>query len=169
MRILCEACGAVAEARRVARPGAVALACAACGAEVALPPDAVGAPPPPAAIAATDPADEASWESLLARWDDEAAHRRYLDAQEGLEGLARAGARYREVLAARPADAAALRGRDEVLRRATARGLAALPRATPPRAPSGRGKWIALGALGALVLGAAGWTLAAALRAGAGR
>jgi len=165
MRILCEACGAVAEARRVARPGADALACSACGAEVALPPEGA----PASAPAPVPAADEATWESLLARWGDEAAHRGYLDAQQGLEGLARAGARYREVLAVRPGDAAAQRGRDEVLRRATALGLAALPRAAPPRAGGGRGKWIALGALGALLLGAAGWTLAAALRAGTGR
>jgi hypothetical protein len=164
MRILCEACGAVVEARRVARPGAEALACSACGAEVALPPQDAPPPAPPGA-----PGDDAAWEALRARWGDEEAHRRYLAAQGDLEGLARAGARYREILATRPGDGAALRGRDEVLRRAAALGLASLPRATPPRPGGGRGKWLVLAALGALLLGAAAWTATMALRAGTGR
>jgi hypothetical protein len=165
MRILCEACGAVAEARRVSRPGAPALACSACGAEVALPDEAPRGPAPgPSA-----PAGEPAWEDLRARWDDEEAHRSYLAAHADLDGLARAGARYRAVLEVRPADAMALRGRDEVLRRATALGLAALPRAAPPRTGGGRWKWVGLAALGVALVVAVGWTLGMALRAGAGR
>jgi hypothetical protein len=163
MRILCEACGAVAEARRVARPDAAVVACSACGAETALPSEA---PPRPAPAA---DGDDPAWAELRARWEDEEAHRRFLAAHSDLEGLARAGARYREALAARPGDPAALRGRDEVLRRATALGLASLPRATPPRPASGRWKWLVVALLSAAALGAAAWTLSVALRAGAAR
>lgn len=74
--------------------------------------------------------DEASaWAEVLGRWEDDAAHRAFLDRFRDLEGLARAGGLYRDVLAARPGDPVALRWRDEVLRRATAAGLASLPRA----------------------------------------
>jgi hypothetical protein len=55
-----------------------------------------------------------------------------------------AGGRYRAVLEARPGDPLAARFRDEVLRRATAQGLAALPRAAPaPGRPARRGLAIA--------------------------
>lgn len=78
--------------------------------------------------------EAAAWAEVLGRWDDEAAHRAFLDRCRDLDALARAGGRYRDVLAARPGDAAALRGREEVLRRATAAGLATLPR-TPAGVP----------------------------------
>ncbi|HYG66612.1 MAG TPA: hypothetical protein VD838_03100, partial [Anaeromyxobacteraceae bacterium] len=100
---------------------------------------------------------------LLARWDDEGAHRAYLDdaAARGLEGLGEAGRRYREVLAARPGDAAAARSRDEVLRRALAQGLAQLPRAATPAASRARlTRGLAFG-LGLVVTLGAAW---AALR-----
>ena len=85
--------------------------------------------------------DEAKgWAEVLGRWEDEAAHRAFLDRVRDLEGLARAGGRYRDVLTDRPADPVALRWRDEVVRRATAAGLASLPRTTEgiPQVP----RWV---------------------------
>lgn len=81
-----------------------------------------------------------AWADVVARWDDEAVHRAFLDRFTDLEGLARAGGRYRDALAARPGDPVALRWRDEVVRRATAAGLAALPRTEPavPQVP----RWV---------------------------
>jgi hypothetical protein len=76
-------------------------------------------------------AEAKAWEEVVRAWDDEARHRAYLDLQEGFEGLAVAGKRYRDVLEAHPGDPVALRGRDEVVRRATVAGLALLPRAKP--------------------------------------
>lgn len=90
------------------------------------------APPAPA----VDAGEAAAWADVLAGWEDEARHRAYLARYQDLEGLATAGRRYRDVLAARPRDPIAARFRDEVLKRAVAHGLAALPRAAPdlPRA-----------------------------------
>jgi integrase len=100
--------------------------------------------------------EEKAWAEVLVRWEDEAAHRAFLERCGDLEALARAGARYREVLAVRPGDAVALRWRDEVLRRATAAGLAQLPRTATelPRLP----RWVRpllLAALAAIVLACA--------------
>ena len=76
--------------------------------------------------------DEArAWSGVVAAWEDDAAHRAFLSRFADLDGLARAGARYRDALAARPDDAVARRWRDEVLKRATAAGLASLPREAP--------------------------------------
>jgi hypothetical protein len=72
-----------------------------------------------------------AWAQVLGRWEDDEAHRAFLDRFHDLEGLARAGGLYRDVLVARPRDAVALRWRDEVVRRATAAGLASLPRSAP--------------------------------------
>ncbi len=107
--------------------------------ENSLPAPAAGAPPAPSAPPAAehaDTAEAAAWADVLAGWDDEARHRAYLARFRDLEGLARAGRRYRDVLAARPGDAIAARFRDEVLKRAVAHGLASLPREKPelPRA-----------------------------------
>jgi hypothetical protein len=93
-----------------------------------------------------------AWAEVLGRWDDEGAHRAFLARFGDLEGLARAGGRYREILAARPGDPVALRWRDEVVRRATAAGLAALPRSAPgiPQVP----RWVRfafLALLGAVI------------------
>ena len=100
-------------------------------------------------------ADQA-WAEVLARWDDEEAHRAFLERFADLDGLAEAGRRYREVLASRPGDAVATRWRDEILRRATAQGLAQLPRLGPPR-PSARAyRWAVMaGMIGAMVLAVA--------------
>ena len=103
--------------------------------------------------------EEPAWTALQAAWDDEAAHRAFLDGCRDLEALARAGARYREVLAARPVDPAALRGRDEVLRRATVLGLAAMPRAEGRRALPPAVKWGAVALLAGTLVGAAAWVV----------
>jgi hypothetical protein len=76
-----------------------------------------------------------AWALVEAAWTDEEAHRAYLSRFADLEGLARAGGRYRAVLAARPGDPIAQRFRDEVVRRATAQGLALLPRTSRRAAP----------------------------------
>jgi hypothetical protein len=84
------------------------------------------------------PAEADAWADVLAAWDDDARHRAYLARFTDLDGLAAAGRRYRDVLAERPADPVALRWRDEVVKRATVAGLAALPRTRPP---SGAPRW----------------------------
>ncbi len=103
---------------------------------------------------AADPGEAEAWAEVERAWKDEERHRAYLARFGDLEGLAVAGARYRGALAARPGDAAALRFRDEILRRATALGLGSAPRAGPERTRSPR---IARGAAlaFALVLAAA--------------
>ena len=78
--------------------------------------------------------EERGWEEVRARWSDEAVHREWLARFVDLEGLARAGRRYREVLVQEPGDPVAARWRDEILKRATVHGLATLPRTAPPRA-----------------------------------
>ncbi len=102
--------------------------------------------------APADPAEEAAWAELCARWGEPEAHRAFLSRFADLPGLARAGTRYRAVLAERPDDPAALRGRDEVLRRATVVGLASVPRSAPPPTAS---PWMRRGVIATLVLGAA--------------
>jgi hypothetical protein len=89
--------------------------------------DAPGAPAP-----AAHAAEEAAWAEVVSRWGDDEAHRGYLARFADLDGLARAGGRYRDALAARPGDAVAARWRDEVVKRATVQGLASLPRTRPP-------------------------------------
>jgi len=86
-----------------------------------------------------------------------------------LDGLARAGARYREALSAAPGDAAAARGRDEVLRKAAVLGLAAVPRTVPPLPATPWVKRALAAAILVLLLGAAAWTGIALLRSGAAR
>lgn len=72
-----------------------------------------------------------AWAAVEAGWAHDAAHRAYLARFVDLEGLAVAGGRYREALRANPDDLVARRWRDEVLKRATAAGLAQLPRTSP--------------------------------------
>jgi hypothetical protein len=93
-----------------------------------------------------------AWREVLARWEDEQAHRAYLSRFSDLEGLAQAGRRYRHRLAERPGDPVALRFRDEVVKRAAVQGIAQLPR-TPPPPELGPGARRA--ALAALLLAAA--------------
>lgn len=111
--------------------------------------DSGGAPVPPG--------DDDAWAQVLAGWDDDAAHRAFLARFTDLDGLAGAGARYRAVLAERPGDAVALRWRDEVVKRATAAGLAALPRTRPLPAVPRTVKLGAAAAVFAVVLGAFAW------------
>ena len=116
-------------------------------------------------------AEEEAWAELRTRWDDPLAHRAFLSRFGDLEALARAGARYRAVLATTPDDPVAAAGRDEVLRKATILGLAALPRTAPPSRDS---PWVKRSAIGLLVLvlvGAAAiaWAVTVLLRIGAAR
>ena len=83
-------------------------------------------------------AEEAAWAEVLGAWNDEARHQAYLARFTDLEGLAVAGRRYREVLAERPGDPVAARYRDEVLKRAMARGLVSVPREAPAERRPGR-------------------------------
>jgi hypothetical protein len=93
--------------------------------------------------------EEAAWADLGRQWGDPLAHRAFLARCLDLEALARAGARYRAVLEATPDDPVAAAGRDEVLRRATVLGLAAMPR-TAPAAPAS--PWLKRALLAALVV-----------------
>lgn len=76
--------------------------------------------------------EERGWGAVRERWTDDEAHRAWLAGFSDLEGLARAGQRYRAWLDAHPGDPVAARWRDEVVKRATVRGLAELPRTRPP-------------------------------------
>jgi len=160
MKILCESCGALCEGRLVGRPGGAVLSCAACGAETAV---AEEGPDPEATVRGPSPAlpsgEEDAWAALAASWSDQGLHRAFLARFADLEGLARAGARYREVLATRPSDPAALRARDEILKRATALGLAVMPRTEPRRPLPPAVKWGAVALLVGALLGAAVWVV----------
>ena len=96
-----------------------------------------------------------AWAEVVARWQEPAAHRAYLDRFPDLDGLTTAGRRYRSVLEARPDDAVALGMKAEILKRATVVGLAMLPRTPPP--PLAGGKWKRR-----LLLMAAAWLASAA-------
>jgi hypothetical protein len=100
--------------------------------------------------------EEEAWQEVLARWEDESAHQAYLARFSDLEGLALAGRRYRAELEAKPADPAALRWREEVLKRATVQGLAQIPRT---RAPTPLPRWarLALAALAAAMVASLLW------------
>jgi hypothetical protein len=102
---------------------------------------------------------DAAWAEVTARWADEGAHRAFLDRFGDLEGLAEAGRRYKVALDARPGDEVAARGRDEVVKRATALALAQLPRTKPPRQLSPGVRRALLLALVAASVVAAGWVL----------
>ncbi len=120
-------------------------------------PAAAAAAPRPALVPEPDAAaaDAVAWAEVLAGWHDEARHRADLARFEELEGLATAGRRYRDALAARPGDAIAARFRDEVLKRAVAHGLAALPREAPGHPRAKLAVRIAAGAvIGGLLLAA---------------
>lgn len=121
----------------------------------------------PFATAPAGPGEDEAWAELQARWEDPQAHRAFLARFGDLEALARAGARYRSVLERTPDDAPAAAGRDEVLRKATVLGLAAVPRTVPPAPAS---PWVKRGLLAVLSLlgvGLAAWAALAFLRSGA--
>jgi hypothetical protein len=85
----------------------------------------------------SDPPGEAAWAEVTRRWEDPEAHRELLAACADLDALAEVGRRYRAVLEARPADPMAREMKGEILKRATAIGLAQLPRTRPPVQRSG--------------------------------
>ncbi|HVG58743.1 MAG TPA: hypothetical protein VNA24_09325 [Hyalangium sp.] len=72
----------------------------------------------------------AAWLSVLERWDDRDAHDRLLSLAVGQGELAAAGRLYRIRLAQAPDDVYAQRGRDEVVRLATASQAALEPTPT---------------------------------------
>jgi hypothetical protein len=120
-------------------------------------------------VAPVQAGEEAAWADLRACWGDPLAHRAYLARFADLEGLARAGARYRAAIESAPDDPVAAAGRDEVLRKAALLGLAAIPRTIPPEPGS---PWMKRGVVAALVIlgiGMAAWAALSMLRAGAGR
>lgn len=116
---------------------------------------------PPAPPDPEEEAEEAAWALVRAAWEDDGAHRAYLARFADLEGLARAGRRYRAVLAADPGDAVAARWRDEVVKRATVQGLANMPRTTPPRKLP---RWVVWAAVGGGSLAAIVWAAVALFR-----
>jgi hypothetical protein len=73
----------------------------------------------------------AAWLSVLERWDDRDAHDRLLSLAVGQGELASAGRLYRIRLAQAPDDVYAQRGRDEVVRLATASQAAFKPTPAP--------------------------------------
>lgn len=123
-------------------------------------PDTTAPNPAPEVPGAADPAtgsEPAAWAEVVARWDEPAAHRAYLGRFPDLDGLATAGRRYRDVLAARPQDAVAQAMKAEVVKRATVVGLASLPRTPPPALAGGRWRRIAVLALAAWLASAVAW------------
>lgn len=169
MKLLCEKCGNVGEAQvRLAPEGdALVLRCLTCGGEQRQPlagtgtdmPPAPPDPPTPSAEEAPPPAppagegvtaavlapDEAAlteaeaWSRVLVAWNDEAAHKAYLDRFRDLEGFTVAGERYREAIEKNPKDPVPQRWRDELLKRATAQAFAQIPRTKPNE---GAPRWI---------------------------
>ncbi|MDC0712993.1 hypothetical protein POL68_31315 [Stigmatella sp. ncwal1] len=79
---------------------------------------------------------QAAWLSVLGRWDDRDAHDRLLSLAVGRGELAMAGRLYRIRLAQAPEDLYAQRGRDEVVRLASASPVAFAP--TSPAGLSSR-------------------------------
>jgi hypothetical protein len=84
----------------------------------------------------------AAWLSVLERWDDRDAHDRLLSLAVGRGELAMAGRLYRIRLAQAPDDLYAQRGRDEVVRLATASPVGLAP--TPAPASSGKAQLLAV-------------------------
>ncbi|MBN1210025.1 MAG: hypothetical protein JXB05_34555 [Myxococcaceae bacterium] len=82
-----------------------------------------------------------AWLSVLERWDDRDAHDRLLSLAVGRGELAMAGRLYRIRLAQAPDDLYAQRGRDEVVRLATASPVSFAPAAAS--SSSGRGQLVA--------------------------
>lgn len=115
------------------------------------------ATPPAASPEAAGAEEAAAWAEVQARWSDQAAHLAYLARFPDLDGLATAGRRYRDVLAARPGDTVALAMKAEVVKRATVVGLAMLPRTAPPRVSTSGWRRIAIFAMAAWITVAAGW------------
>jgi hypothetical protein len=109
-----------------ARPGAVG--CARCGLLVSRWESFVVDVP-------SHPALDAMWETLAAGWDDDAAHRRFLDAAALVDALDVAAARYRERLRDTPADARAQAGLERAARLAQSLHETRTRAERPPAAP----------------------------------
>jgi hypothetical protein len=116
---------------------------------------------PPAPPDLVEEAEAAAWAEVRAAWDDEATHRAYLASFPDLDGLARAGRRYRAVLAVDPRNAIAARWRDEVVKRAMVQGLAQMPRTKPPRKLP---RWVLVTVVGGGAAAAMAWAAAALFR-----
>jgi len=99
--------------------------------------------------------EERGWQELQARWSEGEAHRAWLAGFTDLEGLARAGQRYRARLASGEDDPVARRWLEEIVKRATVHGLASLPRTRPPPAVP---RWVKR-AVTALLGAVAAWGL----------
>jgi hypothetical protein len=84
-----------------------------------------------------------AWLSVLERWDDRDAHDRLLSLAVGRGELAMAGRLYRIRLAQAPEDLYAQRGRDEVVRLATASPVSFTPTAAST-ATTGKGQIVAV-------------------------
>ncbi|GEJ57653.1 hypothetical protein [Anaeromyxobacter diazotrophicus] len=111
---------------------------------------------------------DAAWAEVRARWEDEAAHRAFLDRHPDLEGLAEAGRRYKAALDAAPADPVAARWRDEIVRRATVVALSQLPRTKPPRRVSPGLRRLLMLALASGTVAAVAWAFLRLSRAAGG-
>jgi len=119
----------------------------------ALAPDA---PPDP-----QEEAEAAAWAGVRSAWEDDATHRAYLARFADLDGLARAGRRYRAVLAVDPRNAIAARWRDEVVKRAMVQGLMQMPRTKPPLEVP---RWILVTVVGGGAAAAMAWAAVALFR-----
>ena len=96
-----------------------------------------------------------AWLALLAHRDDEARHERFVQLALARGELAGAGRLYRLRLAQAPQDLFAQRGRDEVLRLASASSSAALALESAPPGGPARTRGVLLGLLALFVLVAA--------------
>lgn len=102
------------------------------------------------------------WVELEARWGDDEAHQKFLEAAAGCDGLDFAAARYRSRTLADAGDARAQRGLERAVAMAQTLYVARAAAERPPRAP------VILKLLGTmfagLILIAAIWVLVVALR-----
>ncbi len=83
----------------------------------------------------THPALEEPWQQLVAGWDDDAAHTRFLELAAAVDGLDVAAARYRKRKQADPSDARAERGLQRSVTMAQTLYVARAEAERPPRAP----------------------------------
>jgi hypothetical protein len=84
----------------------------------------------------THPALDTPWVELEASWQEDAAHRRFLELAAGCDGLDVAAARYRKRALDDPADARAQRGLERAVAMAQTLYVARAAAERPPRAPA---------------------------------
>jgi hypothetical protein len=111
---------------------------------------------------------EAAWAEVRGRWEDDAAHRAFLERCCDLPGLTEAGRRYKAALDAAPADPVARRWRDEIVKRATLVAMSQLPRTRPPRALTRGARRLLLLALASATAAAVGWVFLRWVHVGGG-